>query len=226
MTILYAVRGSDSPLIETITHGRTVSDGAPSRPAETNWHMVFVRYQGVSRLLIVGPLTRAGVATYAAGAEILWIKLKLGTFMPHLPLKNFLDVETILPDASSRSFWLKGCAWQYPDPENVETFIHRLVHDEVLVRDPVVESLLQGRALAISPRTLRHRFTQATGLSQIHIRQFQRAQQAAGLLNQGVPILDVVDQLGYFDQPHLTRSLKRFIGTTPAQEFAQAQPVS
>jgi Transcriptional regulator containing an amidase domain and an AraC-type DNA-binding HTH domain len=30
-------------------------------------------------------------------------------------------------------------------------------------------------------------------------------------------ILDVVYEAGYYDQPHLTRSLKYFIGQTPAQ---------
>ena len=33
----------------------------------------------------------------------------------------------------------------------------------------------------------------------------------------GLSILDVVYEAGYFDQPHLTRSLKYYIGQTPAQ---------
>jgi AraC-like DNA-binding protein len=36
-------------------------------------------------------------------------------------------------------------------------------------------------------------------------------------LRQGVSILDTVDQVGYADQPHLTRSAKRWIGQTPVQ---------
>jgi AraC-like DNA-binding protein len=39
-----------------------------------------------------------------------------------------------------------------------------------------------------------------------------------------VSIGDVVYQAGYADQPHLTRSLKRFIGYTPAQLAQLAQP--
>jgi methylphosphotriester-DNA--protein-cysteine methyltransferase len=64
---------------------------------------------------------------------------------------------------------------------------------------------------------VRHRFLQATGLSQNHIRQYERAQQAAALLQQGKSILDTAYDLGYYDQPHLTRSLKQFFGYTPAQ---------
>jgi methylphosphotriester-DNA--protein-cysteine methyltransferase len=52
----------------------------------------------------------------------------------------------------------------------------------------------------------------------------QRAHQAAALLRQGVSILDTTDALGYFDQPHLTRSLKQFVGHTPAQLLRHSQP--
>jgi AraC-like DNA-binding protein len=69
----------------------------------------------------------------------------------------------------------------------------------------------------MAARTLRHCFQHATGLSHNDIHQIQRAQRAAALLRHGVSILDAVDELGYYDQPHLTRSLKRWVGHTPAQ---------
>ena len=180
--------------------------------------MVFVEKDGEARVVFVGPWTTAGVAHYAEGAEILWIKFKLGTFMPHLPVGRFLDTETALPGASSQSFWLKGSAWEFPDHENAETFVDRLVRSGVLVRDPLVDAVLRGRPKkGLSPRTVRHRFLRATGLAQRRIRQIERAQQAATLLRRGYPITDAVHEIGYFDQPHLTRSLKQWIGHTPAQ---------
>jgi hypothetical protein len=217
MSIFYEERLSDSPYIETITHGYTASDGFSIRPAECHWHMVLARYNGDMRPLIVGPLTRAGVASWAEGAEILWIKFKLGVFMPHLPPRDLLDVETALPGASSQSFWLHGSAWQFPGYDNVETFVERLVGEDVLVCDPVVNGVLQGHRQEAASRTVRHRFLRATGLTQSHIRQFERAKQAEALLRQGLSILDTVYEVGYFDQPHLTRSLKQWVGYTPAQ---------
>ena len=224
MSLLVEQRMSDSPYIETIMHGWTASNGSAIRPAETHWHMVFVREHGNLHPIVVGALTTAGVVSWGAGADILWVKFKLGTFMSHLPVKSFLDTETTLPGAASRSFWLKSSAWQFPDYENVETFVNRLVREEILVCDPVVSAVLQDQLLDLAPRTLRHRFLQATGLTQNHIRQVERAQQAARLLQQGIPILDTVFDLGYYDQPHLTRSLKQFIGFTPAQLLQQSQP--
>jgi len=56
---------------------------------------------------------------------------------------------------------------------------------------------------------LRHYFLRATGLTQDAVLQVERANRAMVLLRQGVPIPDVVHQEGYFDQSHMTRSLKR-----------------
>jgi hypothetical protein len=217
MTLIYEERVSDSPYIETVTRGWTESDGSVIRPADVHWHMVFARHKGRFHPFVVGSPKTAGTASWTAGAEVLWIKFKLGAFMPHLAAKHYVDTETLLPDASNRSFWLKGSAWEFPDYDNVEGFVKRLVREAVLVLDPVVRSALQDQSPPVAPRTLRHRFLQATGLSQNHIRQFARAQRAVGLLRQGVSIVDTVYQAGYFDQPHLTRALKQFFGHTPAQ---------
>ena len=178
-------RGSDSPYVETIMHGRTLSDDSHVRPAEFHWHMVFVRKAGEARVVFVGPWTTTGVAHFKEGAEVLWIKFGLGTYMPHMPLGRFSDVETVLPDASSRSFWLKGSAWEFPGHENAETFVERLVRGGVLIRDPLIDAALRGRPQDLSPRTVRHRFLRATGLTRGRIHQIERAQAGGGPLATG-----------------------------------------
>ena len=217
-------RLSDSPYVEAIMRGRTEGNGSTIRPAECHWHMVFTRHNGSLYPIVAGSLPSAGVVPYTEGAEILWIKFKLGTFLPHLPARKLLDKETILPGAASQSFWLKGSAWQFPDYENVDTFVDRLVREDVLVHDPVVNAVLQGLPQEMAPRTVRHRFLHVTGLSHSHIRQIERAQRAAVLLEEGVSILDVVYQLDYFDQPHLSRALKQWVGHTPAELIRMRQP--
>lgn len=228
MTLIFEERPSDSPYVENITRGWTLSEGSTVRPAEVNWHMIFVRHCGVTQTLMVGPWSSSGLASWGGDAEILWIKLKLGTYIPHLPTKKLLDSELPLPGANSKAFWLQGVAWQFPDYENVETFIDRLVRDDMLVSDSIVTAALQDELPHTIPsRTVRHRFLHATGLTQTHIRQFERAQYAASLLAQGVSILDTVYEAGYFDQPHLTRAMKRFTGQTPAQHVIRlCQPTS
>ncbi len=217
MSFIYEERGSDSPFVETITHGYSVGEGTTIRPAESHWHMVFTKYQGRKFTYLTGPLTTSGVVPFTEGAEILWIKFKLGAFMPHLPLGNFLDTEATLPEASGHSFWLNGSAWQFPDFHNADTFLDRLARRDILTFDPLVSAVLADRPHDYSPRTVRHRFLRATGLSQNQIHQIERAQRAAALLGQGLPILETVCETGYFDQSHLTRALKVWVGHTPSQ---------
>src|SRR2546421_11339485 len=85
MGFIFEERLTDSPYIETITHGRTAGSGTTIRPAMSNWHMVLVKYNGNVQFITTGPLTTAGELPYIDGLELLCIKLKLGGFMPHLP---------------------------------------------------------------------------------------------------------------------------------------------
>jgi methylphosphotriester-DNA--protein-cysteine methyltransferase len=135
-----------------------------------------------------------------------------------LPLKTLLDrQDATLPEASSNSFWLCGSAWELPSFENSDVFVERLVRQGILVRDPVVEAAAQGHTLDMSIRTVQYRFLQATGLTHKTIQQIERARSAVSLLERGTPISDSAFELGYFDQAHLGNSLKRFMGSTPAQ---------
>lgn len=223
MNFRFDARPSDSPLVETVW--RTCSEGGGSfiSPAEAHWGMVVTRQKGKTILTVRGPETKAMPAPIPENAEFFGIIFKLGTFMPHLPTRNLVDEEIHLPDATSRSVWLASSAWELPTFENADTFIQRLVHNGLLVRDEIVDAALQGHLDRVSLRSVQRRFLRVTGLTQNHIRQIERARYALSLLQQGLPILSAVDQAGYFDQSHLTRSLKHFTGQTPAQIARQSQ---
>jgi methylphosphotriester-DNA--protein-cysteine methyltransferase len=53
--------------------------------------------------------------------------------------------------------------------------------------------------------------------------QIGRARRAALLLTSGSSVLDATFETGYFDQAHLTRSVKQLIGMTPAR-LARERP--
>jgi AraC-like DNA-binding protein len=225
MSLIFEERASDSPYVETITHGYTVGEGFSIRPAESHWHLVLVKYQGKSQAIVTGPLATSGIVNWTEGAEILWLRFKLGTFMPHLPPKNLLESETVLPDTVNQSFWLNSTAWQFPDYDNADTFVNHLVREELLEYDAVIGAALNDQAQTIPERTLRHRFLRSTGMSQGYIRQIERAQYAVSLLEQGKSILDTVYEAGYFDQAHLSKSLKQLIGKSPSQILRARQTV-
>ncbi len=224
MNMTYQERLSDSPYVERIGQFRAEQAEARRCPANILWNMLLVKYKGKTSLSVWGPETIVGDMHYPEGAEFLFIAFRLGAFMPRLPVSKLVDTGITLPDASRQAFWLGSAAWRYPDYDNADTFVDWLVQEGLLVHEPIVDAVLHDHPLDMASRTVRHRFLRATGLTKSYIGQVERARQAVALLEQGVSILDTVDQLGYADQPHLTRSLKRLVGQTPAQIAQVSQP--
>lgn len=217
MTLFTEGRLSDSPFVDSIWRGRADADQTLMCPADGRWNLSFAKLNGRLKVLVEGPMTKAVPKTHVEGIDWLVIKLKLGVFLPAVSAREYLNGSALLPETASQSFWLHSAIWQMPDYENADTFVDWLVRDEVVQLNPLVNAVLQDQPRTVAERTLRHHFQQTTGLTQSHIRQIERARDAMSLLQQDISILDVVDRLGYADQPHLTRSLKRFMGYTPRQ---------
>jgi hypothetical protein len=212
-------RQSDSPLVERIWHSQSERAGPFTSISTICWSMVISKWRGRIAMSIHGPETGANRKDFPDETELEWfgIDFKLGTFMPHILPGSILDGTITLPEAAAHSFWLGGSVWQFPTYENADTFVNRLVREDLLMYDPVVNAINQGESPTRSLRAVQYRILRSTGLSRRTIRQIERARYAATLLKQGLSILDTVYEAGYSDQPHLTRSLKHFIGLTPAE---------
>jgi hypothetical protein len=223
---VYDERPSDSPFVERVWRNDSGSVSSFLSVAKPYWFMVFTHQYGRTHISVHGPETRATLAPCPEEAEFLGILFKVGSFMPSFPSHALVDGELELPQVSKRSFWLNGAAWDIPTFENVDTFVARLAREGLIARDEVVDSVLAGAPPRLSPRTVQRRFQRATGLTHGATHQIIRAGQAVRLLQQGTPVLDVVEQAGYFDQAHLTHALKRLIGLTPAQVAASQTPLS
>lgn len=212
-------RPSDSPFVEAVWSTRSLDDGSFVSTAETHWEMVVSRYQGELTITMRGPETQAKRAPFNKDTEYFGIVFKHGSFMPHLPVSQLVNENVNLPSAVNGRFWLNSAAWELPTLDTVDEFIAHLVRQELLIFDPLVLDVLAKRPLDLSPRTIQRRFLRATGITQGTFEQIERAKQATTLLQQGLPIVEATFEVGYADQPHLTRSLKRFIGFTPAQIY-------
>lgn len=217
MDTLFESRTSDSPYIEAVWRGQAGADYAPVCPASNRWHLLFLKRDGRVTVSLEGPLTKARAVTQPEGTEWFGVTFQLGVFLSAIPVGSLLDTQAILPLATKTSFEIASSSFQLPDYENAETFVARLAREDTLVVDPVVRAVLAGQSPEMSPRTVRRRFVYATGLPHKTIEQIERANQAVALLEQGVSLLDAAYLAGYADQPHMTRSLKHFIGQTPAQ---------
>jgi AraC-like DNA-binding protein len=218
MIIIDEERPSDSPFVERVW--RSHSEGVTPFLSIAVNHFEFVvsRLQGKVTMTLRGPETKATlIGNSPAEGEWFGILLKLGTVLPDLPASRLVDGQMDLTTASGNSFRLGGDIWQFPDHDNAETFVEQLVREGLLLCDPLVNAALQRQLNGLTQRAAQYRFLQATGITQSTARQIERARYATLLLQQGVSIPDTIQQAGYYDQPHLTRSLKRYIGQTPAQ---------
>ena len=218
-------RPSDSPFVERIWRAESERVGDFLSVAASHWEMVVSKYRDETTVTVRGPETIATTMHVTlVGGEFFGIIFKYGAFMPHFPVSDLVDGDLDLPDASSKSFWLNGAAWQFPNYENADTFVDRLARASLLDCDPIIEPVLHGESQDLSPRSIQRRVLQATGLTKSSIWQIERARYATMLLQGGVSIFDTVEQAGYADQAHLTRSLKHLIGKTPAQIINKSEP--
>jgi len=225
MIFTFEERPSDSPFVEKIWRAQSERTGDFLSVAASQWEMVVSRYHGETTVTVRGPETKATTMHVTlVGSEFFGIVFKYGAFMPHFPVSDLVDGDLDLPDASSKSFWLNGSAWQFPNYENADTFVDRLVRESLLDCDPIIEPVLRGEPQELSPRSIQRRVLQATGLTRGSIRQIERARHATMLLQQGISILDTVERAGYSDQAHLTRALKHLIGKTPTQIINRSEP--
>jgi hypothetical protein len=218
MLLTFEDRLSDSSFVERVWRSHSERAGTFLSIAASHFEMAVTRHRGKTFLTLRGPETQATNAHCPADGEWLGIRFKLGTFIPSLLPGNLLDRRDVtLPGASRRAFWLHGSAWEYPDFENADVFVARLVRKGVIARDAIVDAVRHDHPQTLSLRSTQRHFLRATGMTCSTWRQIERARHATNLLREGVSILDAVHQAGYFDQPHLTRSLTRRIGQTPAE---------
>ncbi|MEV6278640.1 AraC family transcriptional regulator [Nocardia sp. NPDC051832] len=210
-------RASDSRWIDAVWTCRSEQVSEMTSVATENWGLVFWEHEGKTYAGISGPESRTDTAPVPAGASFTGIQFALGTSLRAVATPDLVDSGILLPDVTGGSFWMHGARWETPHPDDAEALVDRLVRAGVVVRDPLVAEVLQGRPPAATDRTLERRFRSATGLTRGAVRQIGRARSAALLLNAGENPSDVVDKLGYYDEPHLARALRRYVGRTAGQ---------
>lgn len=186
--------------------------------AVPTWQIVFFQgAEGPKMAVARGPETLATRSDIPQHTEFFGIEFELGAFLPDYGIGKLVDHAENLSIESDRAFWLNNTKFELPTFENAEVFVDHLIRAGALVRDPVVEQTLLRKPVALTDRSIQRRFITSTGLTYSAVRQIERAERAAGLLLNGAEIFDVVDSEGYYDQAHLTRSLKRYLGTTPGR---------
>lgn len=213
----FSSRPSDSSWISTVWTCTSENITTMTAVASETWGLVFWEERGAPQAAIVGPETRTCCAPVPPEAEFVGIQFTVGTSLRTMSTLALVDRGIPLPDVMTRSFWLDGRRWQTPAADDAEMLVNNLVRHGVLVGDPLVRATLRGDRPALSPRTVERRFRAATGLTRGAVAQIERVRTAAGMIVAGTLVPDVVDKLDYYDEPHLARMLRRYVGCSAQQ---------
>ena len=217
MGLRFETRASDSPWVDAVWTCTSERVTAMTSVAGVHWGLVFWEQAGRSYAGVTGPETRTGTAPVPEGATFVGIDFAVGTSLRAVPVPSLVDGGIELPDTTRRTFRLDDSRWQTPGPDDAEALVRHLVRAGTVVRDPLVTDVLRGHRPDTSGRTVERRFRAATGLTRGAVRQIERAVAAAELLAGGDQAADVVVKLGYFDEPHLARALRTYVGRTAGQ---------
>jgi hypothetical protein len=217
VALRFETRASDSPWVATVWTCTSEQVTQMTSVATACWGLVFWEREGRAYAGVTGPETTTGIAPVPEGATFVGIEFAVGTSLHSVSTPALVDRGAELGNVTSGRFQLGGVRWETPGADDAEALVDRLVRSGTVVRDPLVEEVRRGDRPAVSDRTVERRFRTATGLTQGAVRQIERVRRASALLAAGVPVADVVSKLEYFDEPHLARALRRFVGRTARQ---------
>jgi hypothetical protein len=216
-------RESESILVDSVTHATYDDDPVVDLITPDGlWDIVVVKHQGKVDVIQSGLITRPFVLPYGAGDEYLSISFRPGVYMPRMPGLKMTDRAIVRPAPSRRAFQIDCDSIEIPTFENADGLVDRLISKGIIVKDDVVAAVAEGRPTPASLRTLERRFKWTLGLTAKQLEQIHRARDAVNLLRQGRRAIEVALDLGYADQAHLTRSLRRFMGKPPGG-FAETE---
>lgn len=99
-------------------------------------------------------------------------------------------------------------------PRSVATQLRERLDDHL---QDGLDLRVAGRELGVSPTHLIRAFTRTYGLPPHRYLTGRRVERARRLLLDGRSIADAAVDAGFYDQAHLTRHLRRMVGTTPSR---------
>lgn len=231
----------DHPAVERLWHGDSDVDPAVGHRSEPvlGADVVFTFCDGRANVVVQGPLTTRRTYPHRAGATYLGVRFRPG-YSPGLP--DYSPHE--LRDASGQlpALWkqragslaerlVDGCL------EQRGRLLSELLHAHI---SPRPGSQHVGVALArleaaggslevaelcaeldVSPRRLERLFRAHVGVAPKRVASIIRVRKVVEAVETCMPLTLVALRLGYADQAHMSREVRRVLGTTPGALLAE-----
>lgn len=205
-----------SPLMRCAWEAVAETNGVWVQPATEFWGLGFASTAAGTSAELMGPLAAPMELPVSAGDRFWGVELHAHVFLAGIAKADIAAFQTL--PVSDDTVTLGNQTFSVRGPADLGQLVTVLATAGALTADADVASALGVRPAASMPaRTLRRRVLAVAGMSRQRVASVRRARAAYALLGAGMPIPEVVDRLGYADQPHLTRSLRRLAGRTPRE---------
>ena len=214
MTQRHQSRFSTSPLIDRVWHTENRADGIYIATPDCAWDLLALQLQdGTHMMMLAGQQTKYLEVPYREGTSAVVISFTASAYLAGLKGDDLVDETILLPNNESGCFMLLDSAFEFPTFDTAEELVASMVRAGILKQDDIVASVLEGNPKAMSSRTMQRHFHEVTGISRKALQRIQRAQDAVRMLQAGTATAEVAAEVGYTDQAHLTKDLKKIMGS-------------
>jgi hypothetical protein len=209
-------RSSSHPWIDTVWQTVSLEDGIYRATPDGSWDLI-LSYgpDGQPSLWLTGQSTEPVDVPYRGGSHAVVISFAAHVFLVHE--KRVLTGATVrfLP-VQGDHFTLDGIELPLPTFLEAERLVDKMISAGLLQSNDLVARAFSENPKAASRRTVQQHFKKTTGITQKDFELIRRAQEAVRQLKAGASAAAVAVELGYTDQPHMIKSIKKIMGHLPS----------
>jgi hypothetical protein len=209
-------RSSPHPWIDTVWQTVCLTDGTYRATPDGSWDLILsCAPDGTPTVFLTGQATEPVDVPYSAGEHSVVI-----SFAAHVFISTEKEARTgatlrFLP-AEEAGFVLEGVTLPLPSFLDAEQLVDAMVAANLLTSNDLVARAFSENPKAASPRSVQQHFRKTTGLTQKDFQLIRRAQEAVRQLKAGQSAAEVAAGLGYTDQSHMIKSIKKIMGQLPS----------
>lgn len=216
MTQRHTHRKSAHPWLDAIWQTVCLTDGIYRATPDGSWDLILsCSPDGTPTVFLTGQATEPVDVPYSAGEHSVVI-----SFAAHVFLAAEIEVRTGATirflQVQDGSFLLDGVQLPLPSFSGAEDLVDKMVAAGLLESDDVVAKAFSESPKAASKRSVQQHFRKTTGITQKDFQLIRRAQEAVRHLKAGQSAADVAADLGYTDQSHMIKSIKKIMGHLPS----------
>jgi hypothetical protein len=209
-------RSSSHPWIDTVWQTVCLTDGIYRATPDGSWDLILsCAPNGTPTVFLTGQATEPVDVPYLAGEHSVVISFAAHVFIP--TEKEVRTGATLrFLQAEDAGFVLDGVKLPLPSFSNAEQLVDQMVAADLLQSNDLVARAFSHNPKAASARTIQQHFRKTTGITQKDFQLIRRAQEAVRQLKAGHAAAEVAAGLGYTDQSHMIKSIKRIMGHLPS----------